>query len=132
MSKKNRLASLVDSITEAPKGTAQANDVDPRRDDHVPSKVVEELGISEEMEEKLNLIRKEKLGRPKGRKNGNPKERANRATFIVDPDIVRKLKYISLMDQRMYKDVVAEALKSYIDRWEDSNAVINLPKNKDK
>ena len=128
MAKKNRLASLVDAITDKPKETDQGQDAAPRQG-NVPSSIVEELGISPEMEDKLNIIRQEKVGRPKGRKNGNPKERENRATFIVSPEIVRKLKYISLMESRLYKVVVSEALQSYIDQWEDRNGKINLPNN---
>ena len=86
-----------------------------------------ELGISPEMEEKLNEVRLSKMGRPKGRGNGNP-NRENRATFIVDRDVTRKLKYIALMETQTYKTIVSEALQSYIDKWEKKNGIINLPK----
>lgn len=129
MAKKNRLASLVDAITDKPKETDQGQDAAPRQESSVPTKLVEELGIDPEMEDKLNFIRQEKVGRPKGRKNGNPKEREHRATFIVHPDIVRKLKYISLMESRLYKVVVSEALQGYIEQWENRNGKINLPNN---
>ena len=42
-------------------------------------------------------------------------------------EIVRKVKYISLMDSKLLKDVIAEALTSYIEKWEDENGKINLP-----
>ena len=92
----------------------------------LPSKLVQELGISPELEEKLNEARLSKRGRPKGRKNGNA-NRQNRATFIVDKDITRQLKYIALMETRTYKEIVGEALQEYINRWEKKNGKINLP-----
>ena len=82
------------------------------------------------MEDQLNEIRRAKTGRPKGRKNGNPKPREERATFIVDKDLTRKLKYIALMETKLYKNVISEALSRYIERWESENGVINLPKKK--
>lgn len=132
MAKKDRLKSLLGAITDSPTQepqeavTASAMEDDKR----VASEVVQELGISHEMEEQLNEVRRARVGRPKGRKNGNPKPREERATFIVDKDLTRKLKYIALMETRLYKNVIAEALSSYIERWEGENGVINLPKKK--
>jgi hypothetical protein len=48
----------------------------------------------------------------------------------VDKDLTRKLKYIALMETKLYKNVISEALISYIERWESENGVINLPKKK--
>ncbi len=132
MAKKDRLKSLLGAITDSPTQepqeavTASAMEDDKR----VASEVVQELGISHEMEEQLNEVRRARVGRPKGRKNGNPKPREERATFIVDKDLTRKLKYIALMETKLYKNVIAEALSSYIERWEGENGVINLPKKK--
>lgn len=68
-----------------------------------------------------------KVGRPK--KGETPvKSDEIRATFIVSPDDVRKLKYISLMQQRLLKEVVGDALAKFIAEWEASNGRIRLPK----
>ena len=133
MAKKDRLKNLLGAITESPvqelpQEEVAASTMD--QENRVASEVVKELGISPEMEEQLNEIRRAKTGRPKGRKNGNPKPREERATFIVDKDLTRKLKYIALMETKLYKNVISEALSSYIERWESENGVINLPKKK--
>ena len=132
MAKKERLKNLIGAITETivqpteqPREEREAS-----TENNLPSGLVEELGISPEMEEQLNELRRERTGRPKGRGNGNPTPRENRATFIIDRDITRKLKYIALMETRLYKNVVSEALLSYIERWEEENGTIKLPKNK--
>ena len=126
MAKKDRLANLIGSITEAPrKEEPKASTMDGNK---VPSELVEELGIAPEMEAKLNEVRQSRVGRPKGSRNGEPKERENRATFIVEKGLTRKLKYIALMETKLYKDVISEALSSYVERWEKNNGKINLPK----
>ena len=51
-----------------------------------------------------------------------------RATFIVNPEHVRKIKYISLVEGNMLKDVIEEALSSYIKSWEAENERIRLPR----
>lgn len=138
MAKKDRLKSLIGAITESPRQEEPQQEQERpqeatapgEEENRVPSEVVQELGISPEMEEQLNQVRRAKTGRPKGRKNGNPNPREQRATFIVKPEITRKLKYIALMETRLYKSVIDEALGSYIERWESENGVINLPKTK--
>lgn len=131
MAKKDRLKNLIGAIKETPTQEQPQEKMTLREDKQpLPSVLVQELGISPEMEEKLNKARLSKRGRPKGRGNGNP-NRENRATFIVDRDITRKLKYIALMETRTYKAIVGEALQEYIDRWESKNETINLPKSKD-
>lgn len=133
MAKKDRLKNLLGAITESPVQEQPQEEVATstmEQENRVASEVVKELGISPEMEEQLNEIRRAKTGRPKGRKNGNPKPREERATFIVDKDLTRKLKYIALMETKLYKNVISEALSSYIERWESENGVINLPKKK--
>ena len=52
------------------------------------------------------------------------------STFIVDPDLVRKVKYISLVEGILLKDVISEALNNYVDAWEEKNKKIRLPKAK--
>ena len=134
MAKKDRLKSLIGAITESPiQEQPQPQEevtASTMGEDRVPTELVQELGISPEMEEQLNEVRRAKVGRPKGRKNGNPNPRGDRATFVVDKAITRKLKYIALMETKLYKDVVSEALSSFIERWESENGTINLPKTK--
>ena len=134
MAKKDRLKSLIGAITESPiqeqpqpQEEVKASTME---EDRVPTELVQELGISPEMKEQLNEVRRAKVGRPKGRKNGNPNPRGDRATFVVDKAITRKLKYIALMETKLYKDVVSEALSSFIERWESENGTINLPNTK--
>lgn len=132
MAKKDRLKSLIGAITESPIQEQPQEEVTASTmgEDRVPTELVQDLGISPEMEEQLNEVRRAKVGRPKGRKNGNPNPRGDRATFVVDKEITRKLKYIALMETKLYKDIVSKALSSYIERWESENGVINLPKTK--
>lgn len=88
--------------------------------------------FTEKMKSKLEAKRRENVGRPK---KGEPSKSAKkpqeiRATFIVDPDLVRKVKYISLVEGILLKDVISEALNNYVDVWEEKNKKIRLPKAK--
>jgi len=58
------------------------------------------------------------------------KHREIRATFIVDPDLLRKVKYISLVKDILLKEVISQALTNYVDAWERRNQKIRLPKEK--
>ncbi|EJW91792.1 hypothetical protein EVA_20101, partial [gut metagenome] len=51
-----------------------------------------------------------------------------RATFIVNPDLIRKVKFISLVDGMLLKDILSQALNNYVDAWEEKNKKIRLPK----
>lgn len=87
---------------------------------------------TEKMKSKLEAKRRENVGRPK---KGEPSKSAKkpqeiRATFIVDPDLLRKVKYISLVEGILLKDVISEALNNYVDAWEEKNKKIRLPKAK--
>lgn len=62
-----------------------------------------------------------------------PKDRTNspsevRATFIVSPVLVRKLKLIGTLENRKHKDIVGTALSEYIDKWEKEHPSVNLEK----
>lgn len=137
MAKKDRLKDLLGDIT-APVEPQQQNE-EPKQEQvqlvrrtgraDLQKNIVEELGVSPELEAKLNEVRKRGLGRPKGGKPAKPRE--HRATFIVPKSIIQKLKYISLVDTRTYKETVREALQGYIDQWEKKNGIINLPNSKD-
>ena len=87
---------------------------------------------TEKIKSKLEAKRRENVGRPK---KGEPAKSAKkpqeiRATFIVDPDLLRKVKYISLVEGILLKDVISEALNNYVDVWEEKNKKIRLPKAK--
>ena len=85
--------------------------------------------VTEEMKDNLEAKRRQKVGRPrKGESSSKTSE--VRATFIVDPEVVRKLKYISLVESNLLKDVIGEALTLFIESWEEENGKIKLPKMK--
>ena len=91
-----------------------------------------EMEATNKMKSKLEAKRKENVGRPK---KGDPAKSAKkpqeiRATFIVDPDLLRKVKYISLVEGILLKDGISEALNNYVDKWETDNRKIRLPKRK--
>lgn len=71
---------------------------------------------------------KPKRGRPRKSETNTSGSNEIRATFIVDSELVRKMKYISLAEDRMLKDVMSDALTSYVGWWESKNGEINLPK----
>ncbi len=85
--------------------------------------------VTEEMKENLEVKRRQNVGRPRKGESGKQTNEV-RATFIVDPETVRKLKYVSLAEGSLLKDVIAEALNSYLDTWESKNGKIRLPKIK--
>ena len=49
-----------------------------------------------------------------------------RATFIVSPMLVRKLKLIGTLENRKHKDIVGTALAEYIEKWEKKHPSVNL------
>lgn len=66
------------------------------------------------MKSKLEAKRRENVGRPKKGElaKSAKKPQEIRATFIVDPDLLRKVKYISLVEGILLKDVISEALSN--------------------
>ena len=91
-----------------------------------------ETAATEQMKSKLEAKRRENVGRPKKSEAAKSAKKPQeiRATFIVDPDLVRKVKYISLVEGILLKDVISEALNNYVDIWEEKNKKIRLPKAK--
>ena len=91
-----------------------------------------ETAATEQMKSKLDAKRRENVGRPKKGEAAKSAKKPQeiRATFIVDPDLVRKVKYISLVEGILLKDVISEALNNYVDAWEEKNKKIRLPKAK--
>ena len=66
-----------------------------------------ETAATEQMKSKLEAKRRENVGRPKKGEAAKSAKKPQeiRATFIVDPDLVRKVKYISLVEGILLKDV---------------------------
>ena len=85
--------------------------------------------VTDEMKESLETKRRRNVGRPRKDESGS-KANEVRATFIVDSELIRKVKYISLMECSLLKDVISEALTSFIEAWETENCKIRLPKKK--
>lgn len=84
------------------------------------------------MKSRLEAKRRENVGRPKKGETvkSAKKPQEIRATFIVDLDLLQKVKYISLVEGVLLKDVISEALNNYVDKWETNNRKIRLPKRK--
>lgn len=125
MAKKN-LASLMNGIMGDPKPQG------PTVSDTATNEQASETyssEVTEEMKENLEAKRYSNVGRPK-KGMTNTKKEETRATFIVDPELIRKLKYISLVESSLLKDIVSEALINYIHAWEVENGKIRLPKKK--
>ena len=91
-----------------------------------------EMAATEQMKSKLEAKRRENVGRPKKGESAKSAKKPQeiRATFIVDPDLLQKVKYISLVEGILLKDVISEALNDYVDAWEEKNKKIRLPKAK--
>ena len=112
----------------------ESQDVKPQNDDVNHAKETQSMVIktTEQMKSRLEAKRKENVGRPKkGEAAKNAKKLQEvRATFIVDADLLRKVKYISLVEGLLLKDIIAGALNAYVDKWETDNRKIKLPKKK--
>lgn len=131
MSKRNKdIQNLISTIVnDPPQETATAEA--PTKTD-LTEEQVQAYGITPEMEQKLNEVRRAKVGRPKGTATGRPKNpNEGRATFVVDTDLIRRVKYISLMDGRLLKDVISEALTAYVTKWESETGQ-SIPNLKSK
>ena len=98
----------------------------------IPKQEATETAATEQMKSKLNAKRRKNVGRPKKGEAAKSAKKPQeiRATFIVDPDLLRKVKYISLVEGILLKDVISEALSNYVDAWEEKNKKIRLPKAK--
>ena len=98
----------------------------------IPKQEATETAATEQMKSKLNAKRRKNVGRPKKGEAAKSAKKPQeiRATFIVNPDLLRKVKYISLVEGILLKDVISEALNDYVDAWEEKNKKIRLPKAK--
>lgn len=64
----------------------------------------------------------------RGRPRRADSEEKVRTTFVLSADLPRKLRYISLMEDILQQDIVAQALNDYIAKWEAENGKIKMPK----
>lgn len=120
MAKKN-IAALMNGLMGASKEEHSGESTSTPTD--LPSGMAE----TEDREKMLTKKRYQNVGRPpKGEVRSKNDE--IRATFIVSPEIVRKLKFISLVESSLLKDVINTALTGYIDQWENENGTIKLPR----
>ena len=112
----------------------ESQDAKPQNNEvnHVKETLSVETETTEQMKSRLEAMRKENVGRPKKGEATKiaKKSQEVRATFIVDADLLRKVKYISLVEGLLLKDVIAEALNAYVNKWEEVNRKIRLPKVK--
>ena len=122
MARKKDIAKLVSALAGNEPAILPSED----EQGNLPTETAEALHIDSDLEEKLNKVRRAKVGRPRKFTEREIRERENRATFIVSKELVRKVKYISLKDSKLVKDVVAAALSEYITKWETANGIINL------
>ena len=136
-------ANQAESVQEQPKEqtTEQAEQLTVLTDKQSPKAVssktatkkdANETETTEKMKSRLEAKRRENVGRPKKGETAKSTKKPQeiRATFIVDPDLLQKVKYISLVEGALLKDVISEALNNYVDKWETDNRKIRLPKRK--
>ena len=97
--------------------------------DNKPAETPAVPDAAEAKNENPEVPQKRKVGRPRKSEFGAASNEI-RATFIVDADLIRKVKYISLAESSLLKDVISSALQSYVDAWEAENGKIKLPKKK--
>ena len=77
-----------------------------------------------------------KVGRPKTQfkeitktSQEGTKENETRATFIVNEELLDKLKAIAYWDRKLIKEVINSALREAVDKHEKKNGAINpIPK----
>ena len=113
----NLISGIVGNVTESEMIAAKSGDISE---------------VSAELREALEAKRKSKVGRPRkhterrGITEEGCKANETRATFIVQKDQVRKIKYISLATTSLLKDVIASALGEYIEQWENEHGKITI------
>ncbi len=88
--------------------------------------LIERMNLPDKELEALLQKRAQLFGRKRGTKNGQGKPAGNRATFIVSKEIVRKLKYIALVQDRTYTAVVSDFLLKGISDYETAHGAINI------
>jgi hypothetical protein len=54
------------------------------------------------------------------------KENETRATFIVNEELLEKLKAVAYWERRLIKEVIASALEETVDKYEKKNGPVKL------
>jgi hypothetical protein len=54
------------------------------------------------------------------------KENETRATFIVNEELLEKLKAVAYWERRMIKEVIASAMEETVDKYEKKNGPVKL------
>ena len=93
-------------------------------------------GLNSLLGENNKEDKKPKVGRPKTQfkkitksSQEGTKEKETRATFIVNEDLLDKLKSIAYWDRKLIKEVVNTALQDAINKYEKKNGDIKpIPK----
>lgn len=83
----------------------------------------------EPVKENINHIDSSTSGRPLNVNKSKIKNESP-ATFVVNNDMLRKLKYISLAEGVMIKTSLHQALTNFVENWERKNGEIHLPNKK--
>lgn len=47
-----------------------------------------------------------------------------KASFNIKPELIKKLRYVALMDETTQTDIVDKLLVDFIDKWEKKNGPI--------
>ena len=84
--------------------------------------VMEPQNNLEDASPKSNVSSTPRRGRPKKENDDT------RTTLIISAELLRKIKYVSLMENSTLKDIVDDALSLYVSKWEQDNGKIRLPK----
>ncbi len=94
--------------------------------------VPEKTNISDSNPADTDQVNNEIAPRTKGRPKKTKSEKIEeiRATFIANAEQMRQIKYISLVEGKLLKEVLSDAIASYVSQWEIENGKIKLPKNK--
>ena len=77
---------------------------------------------NEEMNPLESQVPKRRPGRPKKEND------YTRTTIVISAELLRKLKYVSLMEDTTFTDLVNDAFSLYVSKWENDNGPIRLPK----
>jgi predicted transcriptional regulator len=62
----------------------------------------------------------------KGIKGSTPATKPVKTTFIIQPEIMRKIKFIALMEQTDMTSLINESLQQIVKRYEKKNGEINI------
>ncbi len=80
------------------------------------------------------------VGRPKRQDKDNSTVSSNekgtlpgeiRKTYVISTELVNKIDAISFWDRKSLKEVIKDALSTYIASWEKKNGLVKMPGQKD-